>query len=166
MQLNRLFFTLIICALFSSPLWALTSDKDKPVEIEADSFKLDDTKKVTIYSGNVVITQGSMEIQADKVTIYGTRGQLNKIIATGNPAKLKQQPDGNEEVIRGKANRFEYIASKAILVLTNNATLWQGGSTFSSDKIIYDSKRSIVKAGNKNSSSTRVKVTLEPAKKP
>jgi len=164
MPFNKLALTLIICSLFSTPLWALSSDKDKPVEIEANSFKLDDAKKVTIYSGNVVITQGSLEIQADKVTIYGTRGQLNKIIATGNPAKLKQQPDGDEEIIRGKASRFEYIASKATLVLTDNATLWQGGSTFSSDRIIYDSKHAIVKAGDKSSGSTRVKVTLEPTK--
>jgi len=47
----------------------------------------------------------------------------------------------------------------------DKATLWQNGNTFSSDRIEYDSKRSVVKAGDKKTNSTRVKVTLEPAKK-
>lgn len=164
MKSNNAAITLIALCLFSSPLWALSSDKDKPVEVEADSFNLDDAKKVTIYSGNVIITQGSMEIMADKMTIYGARGTTDKVIATGNPVKFKQQPDGKQGLIRGEAQRFEYLVSKDTLVLINKATLWQNGSTFSSDRITYDSKRSIVKAGDKNSTSKRVKITLQPAK--
>jgi len=164
MKSNNAAIALLALCLFSSPLWALSSDKNKPVEVEADSFNLDDAKKLTIYSGNVIITQGSMEIMADKMTIYGARGTTDKVIAIGNPVKFKQQPDGKQSLIRGEAQRFEYLVSKDTLVLINKATLWQGGSTFSSDRITYDSKRSIVKAGDKNSTSKRVKITLQPAK--
>jgi lipopolysaccharide export system protein LptA len=149
---------------FSSPIWALSSDKQKPVEVEADSFNLDDSKKITVYSGNVIITQGSMEIMADKVTIYGARGTTDKVIAIGKPVKFKQQPDGNQALTRGEAKRFEYLVSKDTLILVDKATLWQGGNTFSSDRIVYDSKRSIVKAGDKKSGSKRVKIILQPAK--
>ena len=69
-------FITLITFFLSTSAWALSSDKNKPVEVEADSFNLDDAKKVTIYSGNVIITQGSMEIMADKVTIYGAQGDL------------------------------------------------------------------------------------------
>jgi len=160
-KFNILFFTL---ALFTSPLWALSSDKTKPVEVEADSFHLDDAKEVTIYSGNVIIIQGSMEILADEITVHGARGTTNKVVAVGNPVKFKQQPDGNQNLIRGEAKRFEYRVTRDILILTNNATLWQGGNTFSSNQIVYDSKRSIVKAGDKRSGSKRVKITLKPSK--
>lgn len=163
-NLNFAFITLTL--MFSSaPLWALSSDKQKPVEVEADSFNLDDAKKVTVYSGNVIITQGSMEIMADKVTIYGVRGTTDKVIATGKPVKFKQQPDGDQGLIRGEANRFNYFVTKDTLVLIDKATLWQSGNTFESDQIEYDSKRSVVKAGDKKTGLKRVKITLEPAKK-
>ncbi|MEW5008804.1 MAG: lipopolysaccharide transport periplasmic protein LptA [Cycloclasticus sp.] len=164
MKSNKLTITFIVLCLCSSPLWALSSDKNKPVEVEADSFNLDDAKKTTVYSGNVIITQGSMEISADKMTIYGASGATDKVIATGNPVKFKQQPDGQQGLIRGEARRFEYLVSKDTLVLINKATLWQAGTTFSSDRITYDSKRSIVKAGDKSSASKRVKITLQPSK--
>ena len=75
-----LFLTLTLISV-TTPLWALSTDKQKPVEVEADNFNLDDAKKITVYSGNVIITQGSMEIIADKVTIYGVRGTTDKVIA-------------------------------------------------------------------------------------
>ncbi len=166
MQLTKLNIVFIVLTLMvsSSPIWALSSDKQKPIEVEADSFNLDDAKKITAYSGNVIMTQGSMEIMADNVTIYGARGTTDKIIAIGKPVKFKQQPDDNQGLIRGEAKRFEYLVSKNTLVLINKATLWQSGNTFSSDRITYDSKRSIVKAGDKKSGSKRVKITLQPAK--
>jgi len=163
-KLKFIFITLALMS-FSTSLWALSSDKQKPVEVEADSFNLDDAKKITVYSGNVIITQGSMEIMADKVTIHGVRGTTDKVIAIGKPVKFKQQPDGNQGLIRGEANRFNYLVSKDTLILLDNATLWQNGNTFASDRIEYDSKRSIVKAGDKKAGSKRVKITLEPAKK-
>lgn len=163
-KLKIAFITLALIS-FSAPLWALSTDKQKPVEVEADSFNLDDAKKVTVYSGNVIITQGSMEIMADKVTIYGVRGTTDKVIAVGNPVKFKQQPDAKQGLIRGEAKRFNYLVTKDTLVLLDKATLWQNGNTFASDRIEYDSKRSIVKAGDKKNGSTRVKITLEPAKK-
>ncbi|MEH6504428.1 MAG: lipopolysaccharide transport periplasmic protein LptA [Cycloclasticus sp.] len=163
MKLNKMKIAFMALFLFSSPLWALSSDKQKPVEVEADSFNLDDAKKITVYSGNVIITQGSMEIMADKVTIHGARGTTEKVIATGHPVKFKQQPDGSQSPIRGEARRFEYLVSKDTLVLINQATLWQDGSTFASDRIVYDSKRSIVKAGDKETGGKRVKITLQPA---
>ena len=162
---KSILFILCLCLLFiTSKSWALSSDKSKPVEVEADNFHLDDAKKVTIYTGDVIITQGSMVLEADKVTIYGKRGKTDKIIALGNPVKFKQQPDGNQKLIRGQAQRFEFLVPKDRLILLNKATLWQGQNTFKSDRIVYDSKRSIVKAGSKDSNSKRVKIILEPAK--
>jgi len=161
----KLALSALALMLFSAPLWALSSDKQQPIEVEADRFNLDDAKKITVYTGNVVITQGSMEIIADEVTIYSVRGTTDKVVATGKPVKFKQQPDGNQGLIRGEANRFNYFVIKDTLVLIDKASLWQDGNTFESDQIEYDSKNSLVKAGDKKTGSKRVKITLEPAKK-
>jgi len=164
MKSNKHLFFLLLAILISPNGWALNSDKSKPVEVEADNFNLDEKKQITTYTGNVVITQGSMEIKADIVTIFGSKGSTDKVIATGNPVKFKQQPDGNQGLIRGEAKQFDYLVTKDTLVLINKATLWQSGNTFSSDRIVYDSKHSIVKAGDNASGSKRVKVTLQPGK--
>ena len=164
MKLNKSIFFLIFITIVSPNSLALNSDKNKPVEVEADNFNLDEKRQITTYTGNVVITQGSMEIKANIVTIYGSKGSTDKVIATGNPVKFKQQPDGNQGLIRGEAKQFDYLVTKDTLVLINKATLWQSGNIFSSDKIVYDSKHSIVKAGDNSSGSKRVKVTLQPGK--
>ena len=44
---------------------ALSSDKDQPIEIEADHAKLDDIQRVAVYQGDVVITQGSIRLNGD-----------------------------------------------------------------------------------------------------
>jgi lipopolysaccharide export system protein LptA len=52
-----------------------------------------------------------------------------------------------------------------LLILINEATVWQGNATYKSDLIEYDSKRSIVKAGEKSSDAKRVHVLLQPKPK-
>jgi lipopolysaccharide export system protein LptA len=164
MPLNRYFFLLLISLFISTASFALSTDKDQPVEVEADSFTLDDAKGITTYAGDVIIVQGSMEIKADKITIRSANGKTDKVVATGKPVKFQQQPDGDKALVRGEANQFDYLLSKDTLVLAGNATLWQDGSTFSSDRIEYDSKRSVIKAGAQSGGSKRVKIILEPAK--
>ncbi|ORU89727.1 MAG: lipopolysaccharide transport periplasmic protein LptA [Cycloclasticus sp. symbiont of Poecilosclerida sp. M] len=165
MRLNKLLFVLILCGYFSAQSFALSTDKDQPVEVEADNFTLDDAKKLTTYSGDVIITQGSMRIEADKISIHNSSGKTDKVVANGRPVKFQQQPDGNQALVRGEASQFNYLLSKDTLVMTGNATLWQKGSKFSSDRIEYDSKRSIIKGGaQKGGNSKRVKIILQPSK--
>jgi len=166
MTSNKLNIILFSLTLLSSPLWALSTDKEQPLEVEADNFHLDEAKQTTIYSGNVIITQGTMELLADKVTMYSLEGKTEKMIAIGKIVKFKQQPDGDQGIIHGEAKRFEYLVNKDVLVLTNKATLLQDGNTFASDRIVYDSKRSIVKAGDQKTGAKRVKIILQPAKSP
>lgn len=165
MLFNKVFIITFLLFACSFNSWALSTDKDQPVEVEADSFHLDDAKKITTYKGDVVVTQGSMEIKADTVTIYGREGTTDRVLAFGNPVKFKQQPDGNAQLTRGEGLKFEYLVTKDTLILTKNAVLWQGGNVLKSERIVYDSKRATVKAGEKSTNKGRVKVTLEPQKK-
>lgn len=164
MQFNKIILWFLCSLCWASTGWALNSDKNQPIKIESDHFLLDDKKSVTIYTGNVVITQGSMQIQADEITIYGKLGKTEKIVATGTPVKFRQQPEGQAEPIRGESLRAEYFIEQDQVLLLNNATLWQNDNTFSSDRIMYDMPQALVKAGDQGSGSKRVQVTLEPAK--
>ncbi len=72
---------------------ALPDDRDQPIHITADQALRDEKKGMTVYSGNVHMSQGSLRISADKITIFHSTEELDRVIAEGSPATLQQQPD-------------------------------------------------------------------------
>jgi lipopolysaccharide export system protein LptA len=166
-----------ICAglLFTTSTWALSTDKDQPIEIEADSADLDDAKGVTIYRGNVVLIQGSVRMTGDTMTVYFTDDGLDTMIMEGKPATYRQLPDDSEIYDEAEALRMEYYELKNLVVLIDKASFKQEGLSFSGNRIEYDTLHSRVKArgsvkqqaGSSSSSSSgeRVKIILKPRKK-
>ncbi len=158
-------------------LMALTSDADKPIEIEADYFELDDQKGETIYKGNVVMTQGSMRMTGDKLTAYYNEEQgLDKAFLDGNLATFRQRRDGSDEYTEAEARRLEYYPKTETLLLKTQAKVTQGKRMFSGDRIDVDIRNSVVKArgastrakpGEKTSGKAggRVKIVIPPKKK-
>ena len=65
---------------------ALSTDKNQDIEIESNSVYLDDTKNVGVYSGNVVVLQGSIRITGDELTVYYT--PLPPIAGSGKGLEL------------------------------------------------------------------------------
>lgn len=60
-------------ALGSASAWALPDDRNQPIRIQADDAQLDDKNGVATYKGDVIITQGSMKVTGNTVTITRTR---------------------------------------------------------------------------------------------
>ena len=50
----------------SAPAGAEKADKEKPINLEADRVSIDDAKKVSVFEGNVVLTQGTLVMRADR----------------------------------------------------------------------------------------------------
>ena len=73
-------------AAASSTSWALPSDRDQPIRVQADSAELDDKQGVAVYRGSVVITQGSLKITGDTVTLtVGDGSKLTtQVVVLGN----------------------------------------------------------------------------------
>lgn len=148
--------------LYSSSAWSLKEDADQPVYIDSNAASYDDKKQVSVYTGKVVATQGSLEVKSDKLVVYFKNGDVDKLVATGNPARFKQTPDRGKGDITGQALTGEYYPAKASLVLIKEAIVWQEGNTYASDLIRYDSRNAIVNAGEQKSDSKRVRVILKP----
>ncbi len=138
------------CALgmmLALPVHALTTDKDQPIEVEADTAELDDVKNVSIYRGNVIVTQGSIRMTGDVMTVYQTdTDDLDHLILEGKPATYKQLPDDSKIYDEAKALRMEYHEIKNKVILINQAVVTQEGLRFSGDRIDYDTELSKVKA--------------------
>ena len=75
---------------------ALSEDRDQPMTVESDNAELDRNTNVGTYTGDVIIIQGTFELNADRVVVCAPDGELNHIVATGEPADFRQRPDGAE----------------------------------------------------------------------
>ena len=175
--------SLVLALLCASAALALSSDREEPIEIEADSAEADDAKGITIYKGDVIITQGTLRITGEHVTIhYGEGNSFTKMVTLGNPARFRQLPDGKADkeanYQRARASRMEYYKDTDTIVLLGNAVYGQGGDQVAADRIDYDSRNSRMKARTMTASSKdkgaekqpeqrkgRVRITIQPKKK-
>ncbi|MGH1440995.1 MAG: lipopolysaccharide transport periplasmic protein LptA [Cellvibrionaceae bacterium] len=154
-----------IVFLFSLPAHSLPEDSQQPILISSNSAVKDDKRGLTIYKGDVDIKQGSLNIKADKVTIYSVSEEVTKIIAEGQPASFKQKPEPNKGDVLAKANTIEYRVLQKKITLTEDASLDQDGSSITGNKINYDiTAARIEAAGNKQEGDNggRVNVVIPP----
>lgn len=150
----------LVLLLHPAPVRALQGDEKQPMQIEADQVELDEAKDTSVYVGNVQVTQGSMHLTADHVTVYHYANRhIKYIIALGQPATYKQLLDGDQGEMQAFAKRMDYDAEKDELVLTQDALLIQGKDRLSSERIVYDRARERMQAGG----SGRVQITITPA---
>lgn len=150
---------------FNHNILALPDDSQQRLTLEARSAEFDEANGITTYIGDVVMAQGSMKIEADKLVIYGELDSAKRVLATGNPARFQQQPSVTAQTVKAVANRLDYKVSDETLVLTGNASLEQEGNSLKSGRIEYDVKKSLVKAGSdkkQGTSEDRVRMVIPP----
>lgn len=154
---------LLLAAMLIAPgaSWALSADRTQPMHIEADEVTIDDKKQVSVYVGDVVVTQGTLRITADKLTVYTDDGDIQKMVALGRPATYKQRPDNKDQDVEAEALKMEYFADRELVILTDQAKLWQGPNTFASERIVYRLDRDQVDAGRK-AGGDRVRIIIHP----
>lgn len=154
----------LVSTLFISPtLFALPDDTQQPIRIKADSAERNEKTGQTIYDGNVIIEQGSLQITADQVVIEGGAGNITSIRATGRPAHLEQQPRHEQSKIHARGYTIYYHLEQKLVELKGKASLVQQGSTVSGERIDYFIADQIVKAHSDSDStteSTRVEVVI------
>lgn len=154
---------LLLLALPIGLAYALPDDRDQPIHITADTALRDEKKGFTVYSGNVQMSQGSMEIEADKLTIYHLEEEADKIVAEGEPAKMRQQPELDEGLVHAHAEVIEYFKTEERVHLQTNARIEQDGALVTGDSIDYFIVEQLVKANSsQNEQGNRVKVVIPP----
>jgi lipopolysaccharide export system protein LptA len=154
--------------LLGSSAWALPEDRNQPIRVQADNAELDDRQGVAVYRGDVVITQGSMKITGDTVTItQSASGDVDIFTSIGKPAYYEQKPSADKEVVKAYGLTIQYFASNERIVLIDQAKVIQEGNTFEGEKIVYDTQRQIVNAGratdtNVTTPRPRVDMVIQP----
>ena len=156
-----------LLALFVSPLaLALDSDREQPIKIQADSAILDDATGVTVYKGDVVVTQGSIQITGDQVTLLRENQELDSLSIIGKPAHFKQQIEGSSAFTEAFGNTLNYSATTEVLVASVQAKVINDRDTFTGQTIRYDLKNKRVQATGSPASSGkapgRVEMIIQP----
>ncbi len=126
--------------LMMNTVFALSTDKQKDIEIEADSAEMDDLKGVTTYRGDVVVTQGSIRMTGHTMTVhFAESGDMELVIMQGKPATYRQLPDDSETYDEAEALQMEYYALKDYIILKEKALVTKpNGSRMSGKRIEYD----------------------------
>lgn len=142
---------------------AAQADRSKPIEVSANKKVTDYKKGTSIYTGNVVIDQGSLHATGDKATLYIKKGNLVRAVLEGKPATF-QERDDKGKLVKGRADTADYLASEQKVILKGNAFVSRDGDELDSQQITYDMKGEVVTAGGK-SGGNRVHMVIQPQSK-
>ncbi|HKY69914.1 MAG TPA: lipopolysaccharide transport periplasmic protein LptA [Gammaproteobacteria bacterium] len=117
------------------------------VNIQSDTLTYNQVTQEAVHEGNVVLTQGDYILFADKLILHkgSTQSkQIEKIIATGNPAKFEAKPKKDKMPVLGEAKTIYYYPTTQQLILQNQAKLHYQADIFTAPKITYDIQKNII----------------------
>ena len=157
---------------------AKKSDRDQPLYATADQLTSDDKTRVSVFTGNVVITKGTIEIRADRFEVRED-AQGNQIgiatVAGNRNATFSQERDVPGEMVKGQAKRIDYYSATQSLELTGDAQMRRLRDGQIADEtmghtIRYNSDDGtfavVGKAGAKDGGDGRVRAVIAPRAKP
>jgi lipopolysaccharide export system protein LptA len=159
-----------LLALGATTALAERADREKEIVVGADRLIADDANKVSTFEGSVVITQGTMRMTANKVTVKEDADRHKVYVASGAPVTFRQKRDKVDEWVEGFAERAEFDDRNDVLRLFNRARVKSNQNEITGDFISYDMKREVAEVsgappGQKPPQNARVKVIIIPPKK-
>jgi lipopolysaccharide export system protein LptA len=166
-----------LCGLFIvQSAMAERGDRKKPMYLEADRATVEDVNRkeasrVTVFTGNVIITQGTMRINADKVIMKEDLNGFKHATATGDLVSFRQKRDGLDEYVEGWSQRVEYDSKTDKIELFRQARLKRGSDEVQGDYISYDMNSEFFKVisskerGVETGPDKRVRITIQPKNK-
>lgn len=162
----------LIVVLAPGMSWAEKADRGKPMTIEADKpSTVDMNRQIVVFAGNVVITQGTMRIEADRVEVRDGAGGQRTAVATAGAGKLatfRQKRDGVDETLEGRAARIEYDSRADVVRLIGDAQVrrLRGGTPadeITGNLITYDNGAELFSVqGGTSATEGRVRAVLTP----
>jgi lipopolysaccharide export system protein LptA len=157
-------------SILSANAFALKTDSEQPIQIEADSATADQKNMVTVFTGDVVVTRGSIIVHASKADANQDADGNKTVHLTGSPVTFEQMNDDGEKT-EGQCNDFVYSTKTNIAILTGRARVKKGDNEVIGDKLTYNTQTQIYSAnstnanGVNNAKSGRVTVILQPNQK-
>ncbi|MDD2881160.1 MAG: lipopolysaccharide transport periplasmic protein LptA [Rhodoferax sp.] len=179
---------LLLGVLTLAAPWVLAekADRDKPMNVEADALRYDDLKQLSVFTGRVVLTKGSILIRGGKVEVRQDPQGNQFGLVTAEPGKLaffRQKREGVDEYIEGEGERIEYDGQADTVKFITRAQLrrYQGAKLndeFNAGVIVYNNTTEVFtldgapgagsmgSAGQPGAPAGRVRAMLTPKPQP
>ena len=168
-------------ALAAPHAFALSTDHDQPMDVNANYLKTDQNKSTnpdvstTFLKGDVRITQGSIKTHSDEATIYqdnsakapksadaGSNNKIKRVVMTGKPAHMEQLHDGDCSLMTADADTIDYHTDTDLADLKGHVNVVQKDKgEFHGEHMIYNTKTGEMQSGD-NSPQSRVSMRFEP----
>lgn len=131
------FFLLLACSV-PGAVWAEKADRNKPMNIEADAMRYDDVGQVSVFSGRVRLTKGTIVIRGAQMEVRQDAAgyQFGRVTGTAEePAFYRQKREGQNEYVEGEAVSIVYDGRADTVTFTTNAQLRRYRGTELADQI-------------------------------
>lgn len=144
----RLRIATLLLTAASAAAWAEKADRSRPMTLESDQpCTVSLLKQTSVCSGNVVISQGTLQLRADRLELRETPEGYQMAVAIGSagkPATYRQKRDGTDETVEGQAQRIDYDSRAGTLRFEGAAVVRRlRGSTVADEiqgqQIVWDS---------------------------
>lgn len=164
----------VLACVLAGPALAERADRDKPTNIEADSMHYDEGKQLNVFTGNVTLTKGTIEIRADRLDLRQDAAGNQFGTAVGNPATFRQKRDGVNEYITGAAQQLSYDGKNEIVRLEQRASMKRLENdrvldevhgnliTYNSRTEVFDVRSGGPKTATPENPTGRVRVVIQP----
>ena len=153
-------------ALFGGifPAHAEKADRDKPIYITSNRVNVDDAKHISTFEGKVELTQGTLQVIAEKIVVTEDADGYKFCVATGHVASFRQKRDEADEYVEGYGERIEYDSRKETVDFYVKARVKREQDDVRGDHITYSTLTEIFHVtGAPNSG--RVHATIQPKNK-
>ncbi len=149
-------FLVLACVVLVTPLRAERADRNKPMNIEADSLRYDDVKQTSVFIGRVVVTKGTMVIRGAQLDVRQDPDGNQFGVMKAEPGKrafFRQKrdtrPGTQDEFMEGEADLIEYDGKADVVKFTQRAELRRYLGTVLNDEmsgavIVYDNSTSVL----------------------
>jgi lipopolysaccharide export system protein LptA len=162
-------------ALAALSLRAERADRDKPTHIEANRMSADEARRMSIFEGNVVLTKGTIRVDAERIVVRQDADGYQYATATGNPVRFRQKGDrrGEREGVwtEGEALRVEIDDRRQTIELFERARVRRDQDEVRGEFIALDLRTEFFTAGPAKgapagATEARVRAVIQPRVRP
>jgi len=169
-------FLVPVLALFlvlGGNVLAEQADRLKPMQVEADKMQHDETRQLTVLTGNVQAVKGTLVMRAARMEVQqDSKGQqVARFWAEpGQRVFFRQKREGLDEFVEGEAVQAVYDSRQDLMTLTDRAemrTLREGrlADQIQGQRIVYNNSTEVVNVDGRlqgSDSRQRARAVLAP----
>jgi lipopolysaccharide export system protein LptA len=122
--------------LLATPALAQRFDSGAPIDVDAGRLDLADDNSEAMFSGGVVIRQGSLTMNADRVRVTYLKD------GSGNPQVQRLDALGNvrlrQDTMRASANSGIYDVTGRLVTLIGNVKMDRDGNQLEGARVVWN----------------------------